>query len=63
MWTKIFQMFFCYYPHIHVKSLAKAIMIFDLNIVYRESEESIIKDNYKRKLSNNEILNNLKMKN
>ena len=56
-------MFFCYYPHIHVKSLAKAIMIFDLNIVYRESEESIIKDNYKRKLSNNEILNNLKMKN
>ena len=50
----------CCYPSIHVKSLAKGIMLFDLNIVDRDSEESNIKDSYKRRVSNDEILNIVK---
>ena len=53
-------MFFCYYPHIHVKSLAKGIMLFDLNIYDNDREESNIKDSYKRRVSNDEILNIVK---
>ncbi len=50
----------CCYPSIHVKSLAKGIMLFDLNVFDRENEESIIKDSYKRRVSNDEILNIVK---
>ena len=50
----------CCYPSIHVKSLAKGIMLFDLNIYDNDREESNIKDSYKRRVSNDEILNIVK---
>ena len=50
----------CCYANVHVKSLAKAIMLFDLNIYDSDREESNIKDSYKRRVSNDEILNIVK---
>jgi len=50
----------CCYPSIHVKELAKGIMMFDLNIHNRDREDSNFKDSYRRRVSNDEILNVVK---
>jgi hypothetical protein len=48
----------CCYPCVHVKSLAKAIMLFDLKLYESDDvEKKNINDGYKRIVSNEEILN------
>jgi hypothetical protein len=48
----------CCYPCVHVKSLAKAIMLFDLKLYDSDDvEKKNINDGYKRIVSNEEILN------
>ena len=48
----------CCYANVHVKSLAKAIMLFDLKLYDSDDvEKKNINDGYKRIVSNEEILN------